>query len=150
MQNHSPVAKRDRLSALTPTQFKVTQKDGTERGLDNAFWGHKEDGIYVDVVSGEPLFTSVHKYDSGSGWPSFFLAIASDHINEVIDRGHNTIRAEVRSRYANSHLGHVFPDDPHPTNLRYCINSATRHFVPLNELEVQSYGKYVRLFEDDK
>ena len=134
------------LSSLTPIQFDVTQQGMTERAFDNAFWDHKEQGIYVDIVSGEPLFTSLHKYDSGSGWPSFFLPLVPGNINEITDRSHGMIRTEVRSKKANSHLGHVFPDSPKASGLRYCINSAALQFIPLNELEAHGYGEFVALF----
>jgi methionine-R-sulfoxide reductase len=150
MQDHKLDSQPDRLSHLTPIQHEVTQNDATERAFDNEFWDHKEEGIYVDIVSGEPLFASVHKYDSGSGWPSFFQPLAPDQIVEVIDKSHGMIRTEVRSLDANSHLGHVFPDGPEPTSLRYYINSAALRFVPRDELEAQGYGEYSHIFESDE
>jgi peptide-methionine (R)-S-oxide reductase len=136
------------LSRLTPEQFRVTQRDGTERPFDNEYWDNKEPGIYVDVVSGEPLFASVNKYDSNSGWPSFTKPIDPEHIVENTDVSHGMSRTEVRSSNGDSHLGHVFPDGPREDGgLRYCINSASLRFVPLDELESEGYGAYRKLFE---
>jgi peptide methionine sulfoxide reductase msrA/msrB len=133
---------------LTPLQYKVTQENGTEAAFRNEFWENKEEGIYVDIVSGEPLFSSRDKYASGCGWPSFTKPLEPENILEKNDRSHSMDRTEVRSKYADSHLGHVFPDGPKPTGLRYCINSAALRFIPKENLEKEGYGKYKVLFED--
>ncbi len=135
------------VARLTAEQRRVTQESGTERPFDNAFNGHKEAGLYVDIVSGEPLFTSLDKFDSGCGWPSFSKPLESAHVIEHRDITHGMIRTEVRSTHGDSHLGHVFDDGPRDAGgLRYCINSASLRFIPVNALEHEGYGEYLHLF----
>jgi methionine-R-sulfoxide reductase len=137
-------------SKLSPEQYNVTQCSATEPPFQNAFWDHHEPGIYVDLVSGEPLFSSTDKFDSRTGWPSFVRPIEPDNVTEHTDDSYGMERIEVRSAGGDSHLGHLFPDGPRPTGLRYCINSAALRFIPLARLEAEGYGKYRALFEPAK
>ena len=139
-------APMDIESRLTPLQYHVTQECGTEPPFRNAYWDNHEPGLYLDVISGVPLFASVDKFDSGSGWPSFTKPIDADAVSEKSDRTHDMVRTEVRSSDADSHLGHVFDDGPGPNGLRYCINSASLRFVHLRDLEMEGLGQYLTLF----
>lgn len=140
--------KEARLSELSSLQYKVTQEEGTERAFDNEYWDNKAEGIYVDIVSGEPLFSSTDKYKSGTGWPSYTRPIDPDYVTYHEDFSLFSERIEVRSRFADSHLGHVFRDGPQPTGLRYCMNSAAMRFVPKEEMKSEGYEQYLVLFEE--
>ncbi len=138
----------DTIARLSPEQFRVTQQNATERPFGNAYWNHDEPGLYVDVVSGEPLFSSLDKFDSDCGWPSFTKPVEADNIEQQPDNSYGIARTEVRSSHGDSHLGHVFDDGPKEAGgLRYCINSASLRFIPLDDLESEGYGDFVKLFE---
>lgn len=141
----------DAVARLSREQFHVTQQNGTERPFENAYWDHDAPGLYVDIVSGEPLFSSLDKFDSDCGWPSFTQPVDSENVEERSDNTYGMSRTEVRSSHADSHLGHVFDDGPKAAGgLRYCINSASLRFIPVDELESEGYGEYVKLFEAKK
>lgn len=139
---------RELKEKLNREQYRVTQRNATEKPFTNAFWQHDKEGIYVDVVSGEPLFCSIDKYDSGTGWPSFTKPLVDKHIVERPDNSLFRKRTEVRSLHGDSHLGHVFTDGPAPNGLRYCINSASLRFIDRNDLEKEGYGEYLELFAE--
>ncbi len=145
-----PADEKELRKILTPEQYRIMRENGTEAPFANAYWNNKKAGIYVDAISGEPLFSSTDKFDSGTGWPSFTRPIEKNHVAEKSDQSHGMDRTEVRSRKSNSHLGHVFEDGPGPSGLRYCINSASLRFVALEDLEKGGYGEYLALFNKDR
>lgn len=147
MSNYTRPSDEELRSKLTPEQYKVTQQEGTEAPFRNEYWNNKDAGIYVDIVSGEPLFSSLDKYDSGTGWPSFTQPLEPENIVTHTDRKLWMVRTEARSKHGDSHLGHVFDDGPQPTGQRYCMNSSSLRFIPIDKLEEEGYGQYLSLFK---
>lgn len=150
MKSYNKPSDAEMRKKLTPLQYEVTQHEGTERAFSNEYWNNKKAGIYVDIVSGEPLFSSLDKYDSGTGWPSFTKPLEPDNITTKTDFKLFMPRTEVRSKNAGSHLGHLFDDGPAPTGHRYCMNSASLRFIPIEKLEEEGYGEYLKLFQEEK
>ena len=148
MKEYKKPSDEELREKLTPMQYKVTQHDATEPAFQNEFWDHKEDGLYVDIVSGEPLFSSKEKFDSHCGWASFDKPLEAENFVEKSDTKFGMRRTEIRSKNADSHLGHVFNDGPTETGLRYCMNSAAMRFIPVDKLEEEGYGEYLKLFDN--